>query len=306
MADPVTETCNSTRRSQSPSYETARPPRGRGCARPLAPSHASGVAPTAEPAAPPAVRDEKQAAELLALVKHMALRMRNHLPPHVELDDLVGAGALGLLDAFRKFDPSKKVKLESYARHRIRGAMLDGLRSLDGASRDLRSKTKRLEKVCHEMAVKSGGPLTGPEMAAALGMSLPKWYRTVQDLQAVGAEGLWPFGPVNPPSEKDVTLLPSREEDAFERCYRLEQKSMLNRARASLPERQRLILQLYYDQEMTMKQIAEQLGLDESRVSQLHSSSLARLRTRVKAMLQPHPGVFRAEAPMRTAAALRT
>jgi RNA polymerase sigma factor for flagellar operon FliA len=245
---------------------------------------------------PPAVWDDKQAAELLALVRRMALHMRGHLPSHIEVNDLVGAGALGLLDALRRFDPSKHVKLESYARHRIRGAILDGLRSLDGASRDLRRKTKRLEKIYHEMAAKAGRPVTGPEMAAALGMSLPKWYRTVQELQAAGADWLLPFGPVNPTPEKEVTLLASREEDAFERCYRVEKKEMLQRARARLPERERLILQLYYEQEMTMKRIAERLGLDESRVSQLHSATLARLRTRVKAMLRPLPGVARAGA----------
>jgi RNA polymerase sigma factor for flagellar operon FliA len=254
------------------------------------------MAPAADSAVPQAVWDDKQATELLALVRRMAWRMRDHLPSHIEVNDLVGAGALGLLDALRKFDPSKQVKLESYARHRIRGAILDGLRSLDGASRDLRKKTKRLEKIHHEMAATSGGPVTGPEMATALGMSLPKWYRTVQELQAAGADWLLPFGPVNPTSVKEETLPASKEEDAFERCYRLEQKAMLQRAQARLPERERLLLQLYYEQEMTMKQIAERLGLDESRVSQLHSVTLARLRTRVKAMLRPLSSVARAGA----------
>jgi RNA polymerase sigma factor for flagellar operon FliA len=254
------------------------------------------MAPVADSSVAQAAWDDKQAVELLALVRRMALRMRDHLPPHVEVNDLVGAGALGLLDALRKFDPSKQVKLESYARHRIRGAILDGLRSLDGASRDLRQKTKRLEKIYHEMTAKSGGPVTGPEMAAALGISLPTWYRTVQELQAAGVDWLLPFGPVNPTLVTEETLPASNEEDAFARCYRLEQKGLLQLAQACLPERERLILQLYYEQEMTMKQIGERLGLDESRVSQLHSATLARLRARVKAMLRPIPGVARAGA----------
>ena len=293
MSIPVTEISNSSSGHQPFSYETVRPIRDRRCAR----NQASVMAPAAKTAASPAVWDEKQAAELLVLVRRMAQRMRDHLPSHVEVNDLVGAGALGLLDALRKFDPSKHVKLESYARHRIRGAMLDGLRSLDGASRDLRKKTKRFEKIYREMATKSGGPVTGPEMAAALGMSLPKWYRTVQELQVAGAAWLLPFGPVNPTPESEVTLLAAKEESAFERCYRVEQKEMLQRAQARLPERERLILQLYYEQEMTMKQIADRLGLDESRVSQLHAATLVRLRTCVKAMLQPHPGVVCAGAP---------
>ena len=307
MSVPVTEICNSSSGLQPLSYETARPSRVRRCGRHLAPGHASVIAPAAESAASPAVWDKKQTAELLSLVRRMALRMRGHLPSHVEVNDLVGAGALGLLDALRKFDPSKHVKLESYARHRIRGAMLDGLRSLDGASRDLRRKAKRMENVYHEMAAKSGGPVTGPEMAAALRMSLPKWFRTVQELQVAGADWLLPFGPANPtPVMKEEALLASNEEDAFERCYRLERKEMLQRAQAHLPERERLILQLYYEQEMTMKQIGERLGLDESRVSQLHAATLARLRTRVKVMLRPLAGAVRAEAAAQAAAISQT
>ena len=302
MSVPVTEICNSSSGLQPLSYETARPSRGRRCARHLAPGNAAVVAPAPDSSVPPAGWDDKQAAELLVLVRRMALRMSHHLPSHIEVNDLVGAGALGLLDALRRFDPSKHVKLESYARHRIRGAILDGLRSLDGASRDLRRKTKRLEKIYHEMAAKAGGPVTGPEMAAALRMSLPKWYRTVQELQAAGADWLLPFGPVNPASVKEETLPTSKEEGAFEQCYRLEQKEMLQRAQARLPERERLILQLYYEQEMTMKQIGERLGLDESRVSQLHAATLARLRTRVKVMLRPPPGVARTGAAAQAAA----
>jgi len=303
MSVPITEIGNSSSGLQPLSYETARPSRGRRGARNLAPGKAAGVAPAPDSSVPPAGWDDKQAAELLALVRRMALRMSHHLPSHIEVNDLVGAGALGLLDALRRFDPSKHVKLESYARHRIRGAILDGLRSLDGASRDLRRKTKRLEKIYHEMAAKAGGPVTGPEMAAALRMSLPKWYRTVQELQAAGADWLLPFGPVNPtPGKKEGALPASKGEDAFERCYRVEKKEMLQRAQARLPERERLILQLYYEQEMTMKQIGERLGLDESRVSQLHTATLARLRTRVKVMLRPLPGVARTGAAAQAAA----
>ena len=304
MSTPVAEIRDSSSIPQTLPLGTPRLLRRRRCARPGAQDGAAVLASAPGGAAAPKVAwNDEQAAELLTLVKRMALRMRDHLPAHIEVNELVGAGVLGLLDALRKFDASKRVKLESYARHRIRGAILDGLRSLDGASRDLRRKTKRLEKIYREMAAKSGGPITGPEMAAALGMSLPKWYRTVQELQAAGADWLLPFGPVNPTPEKEVILLAAKEEDAFERCYRVEQKGILQRVQARLPERERLILQLYYGQEMTMKQIAERLGLDESRVSQLHAATLARLRTRVKVMLRPLPGVARPGTAAQAAAA---
>lgn len=301
MSTPVTEIRNSSSIPQSLAFGTSRSLRRR-CARPVAPGGAIVPPSAPETAAPPAVWQDEQAAELLALVKRMALRMRDHLPAHVEVNDLVGAGVLGLLDALRKFDASKRVKLESYARYRIRGAILDGLRSLDGASRDLRKQTKRLEKVHYEMTAKLGRPVTGPEMAAALGLSLPKWYRTVQELQLAGADWLLPFGVANPKPAREDALLISRDEDSFERCYHLEQKEILLRARARLPERERVILQLYYDQGMTMKQIADRLGIDESRVSQLHSAAMVRLRTRVKAMLRPLPPAARMGVAGQTAA----
>ena len=289
MSTPVAEIRDPSSIPQTLPLETPRPLRRRRCTRPGAQDGAAVLASAPGAAVPKVAWNDEQAAELLTLVKRMALRMRAHLPAHIEVNELIGAGVLGLLDALRKYDASKRVKLESYARHRIRGAILDGLRSLDGASRDLRKKTKCLEKLHYEMTAKLGRPVTGPEMAAVLGMSLPKWYRMVQELQWAGAEWLLPFGPANPKPAKEEALPAGADEDAFARCYHLEQKEILLRARAHLPERERQILQLYYDQEMTMKQIAERLGIDESRISQLHSAAVARLRTRVQAMLRPLP-----------------
>lgn len=226
-------------------------------------------------------------AKLLPLVKRTALQMREHLPAHVDVDDLVGTGVMGLLDAVRKFDAGKRVKLESYARYRIRGAILDGLRSLDSASRDMRKKNKKVEKVYRELESKLGRPVTDPEMAEALGISLPKWYGIVQELQAVGINWLRPAWYVPPQAPVEESLVADDRENPFDLCYRREQRDLLNRAIARLPERERIIVSLYYTQDLTMKEIAERLDIDESRVSQLHSGALARLRTRVQAMLRP-------------------
>ena len=224
---------------------------------------------------------------LLPLVKRMALQMREHLPAHVDLDDLVGAGVLGLIDAVRKFDARKHVKLESYARHRIRGAILDGLRSLDAASRDMRKKAKGAEKVYREMERKLGRPVGDDEMAAVLGVSLKKWYRTVQELQPVGVDWLRPMEAAELRQQDPETLVASPQASAFDQRYRREQKAILNRAMTCLTERDRLMMSLYYERGLTMKEIGEKLGVDESRVSQLHSAALARLESRVKAMLRP-------------------
>lgn len=210
--------------------------------------------------------------------------MRAHLPAHIEVDDLVGAGAVGLVDAVRKFDPRKRVKIESYAQHRIRGAILDSLRSMDDASRDLRRKIKTAEKIHHELESRLGHPATGQEMAPAQGISLKSWYRTVREIQPLGVEWLRPKG-YAPEPQPAVENLPSETgEDQFSLCYRREKIDILNRALTSLSQRERLIISLYYARERTMKQIGSQLRIDESRVSQLHSAALVRLRNAVKSL----------------------
>lgn len=227
---------------------------------------------------------------LLPLVKQIAFQMRAHLPAHIEVDDLVGAGMLGLVDAVAKFDASKRVKLESYAHHRIRGGMLDGLRALDPVSRDMRKKNKKVERAYRELEGKLGRPASDEEISGALGISLKRWHRTLQELQNVGFDGSARIGSVGLArmmSAIDVSELASTQEDPFEACFRREQRDILNRALSRLPERERLIVRLYYQQDRTMKEIAAHLNVDESRISQLHAAALLRLKTRVQALLRP-------------------
>jgi len=224
------------------------------------------------------------------LVKRVAFQMRQHLPPHVEMDDLVGAGTLGLVDALRKFDPSRKVKLESYARHRIRGGILDSLRTLDPASRDMRRRARKVERTYRELEARLGRPVQGEEIARALGINLKVWHRWAREVHALGLDG-WQHGETAAATAKP---LPGEEgwraphqltDDPFDLCYRREQRDLVNRALAYLPERERLIVTLYYQQHLTMKEIASRLAVDESRVSQLHTEALARLKARVRAYL---------------------
>ena len=225
--------------------------------------------------------------KLLPLVKRVAFEMREHLPQHVELNELAGAGVLGLLHAVRKFDARKHVKIETYARHRIRGAILDSLREMDTASRDMRRKNKNAEKIYQRLQAELGRSVTDDEMAQALGVSLKKWYRTVQELNSMGMEWMRPtqIPEMNLVDEKNLPA--DGHENPFDLCYRVEQREILARAVASLPERERTVIALYYDREMTMKQIGEQMEIDESRVSQIHSAALTHLRNKAKRMLQP-------------------
>jgi len=224
------------------------------------------------------------------LVKRVAFEMRQHLPPHVEMDDLVGAGTLGLVDALRKFDPSRKVKLESYARHRIRGGILDALRSLDPASRDMRRRVRKVEKAYRELEARLGRPAQGEEIARALGISLKVWHRWSQEVHALGFDG-WQHSETAaaavklPVKEENLVAVRELAEDPFDLCYRREQRDLLNRALERLPERERLIVTLYYQQDLTMKEIASRLAVDESRISQLHAEALVRLKARVQASL---------------------
>jgi RNA polymerase sigma factor for flagellar operon FliA len=226
---------------------------------------------------------------LTPLVRQVAFEMRQHLPPHVDMDDLVGAGNLGLVDALRKFDPTRKVKIESYARHRIRGGILDALRTLDPASRDMRQRARRVEKTYRELEAKLGHPVKDEEIAQALGISLKLWHRWAQEIHALGFDG-WPRNETAamsysaPAGERGwMAVAP---EDPFHLCYRREQQDLLNRALARLPEREKVIVILYYREDFTMKQIAARLGVDESRVSQLHAEALERLKLYLAASLR--------------------
>jgi len=227
---------------------------------------------------------------LAPLVKRVAFEMRQHLPPHVEMDDLVAAGTLGLVDALRKFDPSRKVKLESYARHRIRGGILDALRTLDPASRDMRRRARKVEKTYRELEARLGRPVQGEEVARALGISLKLWHRWAQEVHTLGFDASqhseMATAAAKPP-KRDEDRMAERQptEDPFDLCYRREQRDLLNSALARLPERERLIVTLYYQHDLTMKEIAARLDVDESRISQLHAEALQRLKARVQASL---------------------
>jgi RNA polymerase sigma factor for flagellar operon FliA len=228
---------------------------------------------------------EELAVKLLPLVKRVALEIRERLPQHVDLEDLAGAGVLGLLDAVRKFDARKHVKIETYARHRIRGAILDSLRELDTASRDMRKKNKSAEKTYRRLQAKFGRAATDDEMAQALGVSLKRWQRTLQELNSVGVDWMRPNHIPEPSVFRESNVPADNEQNPFELCYRNEQRQIVGQAARLLPERERLVISLYYEHELTMKQIGEQLGIDESRVSQIHSAALDHLRAKVRTRL---------------------
>lgn len=230
---------------------------------------------------------EELTLKLMGLVRRVAREMRDHLPAHVDVDDLMSAGTVGLLEAVKRFESGKRVKIETYARYRIRGAILDALRHLDPASRDMRRKHKHAERVFRTLSNRLGRPAGDGEMAEAMHLSLKDWYEAVNEFRSLGVEWLRPALMPNLqfPNENDLPATGQR--DAFELCYRQEQRDFLNRALTTISERDREVLSLYYEHNLTMKQIADRLGVDESRISQIHSATLSRLRNRVRAMVRP-------------------
>ena len=238
---------------------------------------------------------EKLLVAMLPLVRRVALKIRKRLPAHVEMDDLFSDGVLGLVDAVTKFDATKRVRLETYARHRIRGSISDGLRAADPASRDLRRKNQRIKKLYHELEVELGRSVTDEEMAAAQGMNLAQWHCELNETQSAGLDcGTRPLsaGPSAIRRSIEPAFLAGDDPDPFDLCYRHEQRAILDRALSTLRDRDRQVVTLYHQQGLTMRQVAELLSVDESRISQLHAAALVRLRANVDSLL--HPG--RAEA----------
>lgn len=214
--------------------------------------------------------------EHLPLVKAIAVRVHENLPVHVDLDDLVHAGILGLFDAASKYNPDKKVVFSSYAKHRIKGAILDSLRQLDWASRDLRRRHKQVEAVTRDLAATLHRNPTEAEVAEKLGVEVERWRQMMVDLRSVGLVSA--SSRANDQEDLPAPDFPSKPETQPDRmCVQQQLRAVLADAMKTLPERYQRVVFLYYSNEMTMKEIGGLLGINESRVSQIHKSALEKM-----------------------------
>jgi RNA polymerase sigma factor for flagellar operon FliA len=225
---------------------------------------------------------ERVLLEHLPIVRFLARRIHERLPQHVDIEDLVSAGVVGLMDAFSKFDPEKKVQFRSYAQFRIRGAILDSLRTLDWSPRELRRKGRAVEEAIRVLTARLGRPPGEPEVAAEMALGLEDYQLLLGDLKGLeigtlhmernedSGEELMAYVPGNP------------EEDPLFLCLRGELEERLSDAITHLPDRERLVMTLYYYEEMTMREIGLALGVVESRVSQVHASAVVHLRAALK------------------------
>ncbi len=224
---------------------------------------------------------ERVLLEHMSIVRFVARRIHERLPQHVELEDLVSAGVVGLIDAFQKFDARKNVQFRSYAQFRIRGAILDSLRVLDWGPRDLRRKGRGIEDATQLLTRQLGRRPSENELAAELGISLKSYQQLLGELKGLEISSLNETR-CEDSLEADIAYVPAApEEDPLFRCMQGQMLERLAVAVTSLPEREAAVLSLYYVEEMTMKEIGAKLGVVESRVSQIHSAALVMLRHRL-------------------------
>src|SRR5213596_1878100 len=224
--------------------------------------------------------------EHMPQIKYIAQRISTKLPSHVELNDLIGAGVLGLLDAIEKFDPGRAVKFRTYAELRIRGAILDSLRDLDWAPRSLRKKSREIANLCKELEQSLGRPPADTELAEAMNVTLEQFYELSSRIHGMTAPGSLQEA-VSPDDDsvgeiRDDFAATPPEMDPFFQCHKAEVNQLVQDAIDRLPRRERLVVALYYYDEMTVKEIGKVLGVKESGVSQIRTKALHRLRMRLK------------------------
>ena len=239
------------------------------------------------------VERERILLEQLPQVKYIARRVHARLPRHVQIEDLVHAGVVGLIDALNKFDPRKHVQFLSYAKFRIKGAILDSLRDLDWSPRELRRKGRRVEEAYQHLSQCLGRVPSEPELAAELGMELGQLQGLLGELDGLELGSMHSESPRDGKDEDLTESLPSAPEDTpYFQCLRAEIKEVLARAIRELPEKEQRVLAMYYYDELTMKEVGAALGIGESRVSQIHSLAMLQLRARLRQQL-PEAGYSR-------------
>ena len=222
----------------------------------------------------------------LGLVRYLALRLASRLPASVELEDLVHDGIVGLIDAVDRFEPARGVAFRTYAMSRVRGAILDGLRKRDWRPRAVRRGQRELEEVVGQLACARGGPAAEEEIASAMGLGVEEYRAFLQGLSGGPLLSLEDLAPGMDPMETEDSRLPARG------LERTEVTEVLTRAVQDLPDRERRVMELYYYEELNMKEVGAVLGVTESRVCQLHAQAAARLRSELRAQL--HAGATEA------------
>ncbi|KAF0219396.1 MAG: RNA polymerase sigma factor for flagellar operon [Geobacteraceae bacterium] len=220
----------------------------------------------------------------LPMVKFLVGRIASQLPPHLDREDLMSAAVIGLITAAERFDPLRGVQFKTFVEQRIRGTIMDELRSQDWLTRSLREKFKRLEHEFSVLEQKLGRNPTSEEVSSAMGMDLENYFRLLEEvhfLSVVSLDDSWededgsPFGLLDVLEDKAI-------ENPQSQMLAREMVDILAEAIDTLPEKERIVVTLYYYEELNLKEIGEVLSLTESRICQLHSQAILRMRGKMK------------------------
>ena len=224
--------------------------------------------------------------EHTALIKYIVNRIAVRLPSHIDLDDLYSTGVIGLIDAIDKYDPEKNCKFKTYAEFRIKGAILDQLRSLDWVPRSVRQKSRKLERAYGEIEQRLGRAATDDEVADSLGLEIDKFHTMLNQVRGISMVNLEEVRGTNSDGDRTGTFADIIEdvhsENPFASLKLLETKNVISDTIGVLPEKERLVVSLYYYEDLNMKEIGGILGITESRVCQIHTKAVMRLRSKLK------------------------
>lgn len=234
---------------------------------------------------------EKLILHYAPLVKYVAGRVSSGLPANIEYSDLVSYGIFGLIDAIEKYDTGRGIKFETYAISRIKGSIIDELRSLDWVPRSVRSKAREIEKVCAILENRLQRAPSDHEIAAELGLSVEEFQQAltqISNTSIVALDELWSIsGSDGDQASLIDTLEDPKAEDPTRMLDLSDMKARLAAAIDALPKREKIVIALYYYENLTLREIGEVLGVTESRVSQLHTKAILRLKGRLRDEVEP-------------------
>ncbi len=231
----------------------------------------------------PQVKDEI-ILEYAPLVKYIAQKIASRLPSNIELDDLISCGVIGLMDAIEKFDASRDNKFKTYAEFRIRGAILDELRSQDWVPRSVREKAKMVEKAYAKLDKEFGRPATDEEMCVELQCSMEEFHELINKSKSVSLMNIDDAAAMSKGDKKLMVSLMETSRSANPQTavgYKRAQ-DVIKEGIKTLPEKQRLVLSLYYFEDLNLKEIGQVLDVTESRVSQLHTQAILKLKAKLR------------------------
>jgi RNA polymerase sigma factor FliA len=237
------------------------------------------------------VWQEQMVLRYAPLIRYIASRLALRLPSHISQDDLISSGIIGLIDAIRKYDPSKNIDFKTYAEFRVKGAMLDELRSMDWIPRSIRKKTHLIENAYARLQKAMGRPAEAEEVAELLGLELEDFYQLLDETKGVSVVAL-EIGdrkrPGNRGVDRDLSDVVQDENlrDSLQAVHLSELQEVVLQAIEALPDKEKLLISLYYYEELTMKEIGQIMGYTESRISQLHTQAMYRLRHKLREYAQ--------------------